>query len=540
MATWRDNVRFEKLMTVVPVPVASLDPTAPDGSVAPVTDDPDSLLYVHKAGVWQPVTGGTNSGSNLVTMEALTFPVDYNDVTAVDPTAGLVFNRQAEIDSFLLAAGTSNFKHLNAVFESIPMIIQHNVTVNLAAGVHRPRAVEPSGAAWAIPYKQFTSKDNSYALLTISGSAPSTWIPVDPALVGLAITGMSAPNSLDPWIDVAGTPFTGFNLKGVFAVLDTGQTCVIHKHTNSRLYLTRDTNPTPSSIVKIARPATVYRNSLDDLTTLHPYFGSSLFSPGIASTGWPQVQNVVMHPCSAYNFSFLGGWFSFLRSIYDQRFPGIPGYGNCLGGAINSSFWIDDSSIFAVGYGGVSIRGTDGYAYISSSYINGAGTGAYAGDGSMISLGGGVVFEACYEGISIEAAVFLAEQFDTTLKLHEVRNSTYSGLSLYGHSRTRVDYQAAVKFVDHAVPAIRIFSGSTLTQTGVSVTGNGLVDGGGNTDVGIEMTGPNASAVLDSINNVAGALGAVRMSDGEIWSWLDLKALGPVEDPDGNIVKKVS
>ena len=111
MAYHHSQEMFEKL-GIVPTTVALLSPTAPDGSVATVTDDPENPIYIRQGGVWVP----SSSATNLTTFEALTFPVDYNDPTAVDPPTSMVFTRQAEITAFLAGAGTSNFKHLQAAW----------------------------------------------------------------------------------------------------------------------------------------------------------------------------------------------------------------------------------------------------------------------------------------------------------------------------------------------------------------------------------------------------------------------------------------
>lgn len=70
-----------------------------------------------------------------VTAGAMTIPVDITDGTSVDP-AGEVFRSQSDLDAYLAANSTSNFKNVGPVLACLPQTLAHNVTLNIASGTY--------------------------------------------------------------------------------------------------------------------------------------------------------------------------------------------------------------------------------------------------------------------------------------------------------------------------------------------------------------------------------------------------------------------
>ena len=487
---------------------------------------------------WSEVTGGGGGGSQIfTTVEALTFSVDYNDPTAIDPTPGLIFTLQSEINNFLTAGGATAFKHLTPVLDAIPYHVAHQVNVVLAAGVHRPRPTDTT-AAFTFPLKNIFALN--YPTLNIMGAPPSQWTVRDPSLVTLTISSVSAPNSQDPWIDVSGTPFATFDLRGYYAVLNTGQTVLIHKHTNSRLYVLTDALPTPATITKIASPSTILRNSLDDINQLAGTYANSyqeVFSGPLI------FLDLKFEPFSAGNFALYGGSTTAQRVMYDSKT--IPGYNQWIVWAYaflnlqDYSALVGTWSACTVFAGGVSSIG------IQNSYFQGSRWGVDIGGASTLYLMGGVVFDNAGYDINYGAAITI-EQLSYFLaygdiyyssKQNEIRNQPAGvpGLTFRSGAYNREDYVIGIIFANNAGPCVRLFDGVRMLQQGI-YGAVGLVDGGGNLDVGFDLRGSNASLRLDSRSTATGTLGDVRMADGDIWSYSDIKALGPVGDPSNDIV----
>ena len=82
-------------------------------------------------------------------------------------------------------------------------------------------------------------------------------------------------------------------------------------------------------------------------------------------------------------------------------------------------------------------------------------------------------------------------------------------------------------------PAVRLKGYSEMVMT----ANYGLIDGGGNADVGIQMDGPHSHADLNSGTDLTGAAGDVRMA-GVVVSYADIAASGPYSDSAFNHVSK--
>ncbi|HSC14495.1 MAG TPA: carbohydrate-binding protein, partial [Gammaproteobacteria bacterium] len=138
------------------------------------------------------------------TAEALTIPVDYNLVGAIDVPTGSVFARQSDVTK---ALGTATaFKYLQQCYDALPPLVAHAVTFNLAAGIHRPHPTNPGGGsnlAWSFGSKTV----NPNGSISFIGAAPSLWNAKPFVPTNMTITGTQVASG-DPWVDVSGTPFT--------------------------------------------------------------------------------------------------------------------------------------------------------------------------------------------------------------------------------------------------------------------------------------------------------------------------------------------
>jgi hypothetical protein len=494
--------------------------------------------------LFNAVSVATNAA--LETQETLNFPVDYNDPTAADPVSGMVFCRQSEITDWLTAHGTSNFKHLVSVWGAIPSIIAHTVNINLAAGVHRPKGPQPPDI-YAQPSWPLSGKiciDNGYVVL--NGAAPSTFTAIDPSLTSLTITSMQV-GSNDPWMEFAGTPFTGFDIDGYFALLDTGQVVLIHKHTTNRIYVVNGLSPAPTSVIKIAKPSTILRGSLDDVAQ----YGFVCLEMRIAQQNsgyytWTTLNNILVEPFGGRFSNFYSGMYWLNNVIYDIP-PSMPGS--------NGGPSFRDPITF--GYlSNVSVRSNLTNCYIGLSitsgatlqlfgaYIKGGYYGAVYSWGGYFSMfdtvivQGGAIDEVDCAGILLERTSI---DGGTSSKTPEIRDQLAGVPGIqFVDSYMRRDIRTEVIFSNCQGPCVRAWSdGRVINNAPSSWAGLGFTNGGGNTDVGIEFRGANNEVIIEASNTATGTLGDVRMADGTIISYTNIKALGPIIDPKGNYIEKV-
>jgi hypothetical protein len=542
MAYHHSQEMFEKL-GIVPTTVALLSPTAPDGSVATVTDDPENPIYVRQGGVWAP----SSSATNLTTFEALTFPVDYNDVTAVDPPANMVFTRQAEITAFLAGSGTSNFKHLQAAWNSTPVIVRHDLTFNLAAGVHRPRNPESNSYAFNFVGRLIISGVKVY----VQGSQGSNY------RVDVASTAISSVNNVpgDPYVEFVGTPFTGLDLRGYFVVFDTAQVAVIHKNTDSRLYLCSDASPAPTSAF-VGRPSTVLRNSYSD-TSAAKSSGSVQVNPcdAYGTASFVYLYDVAIESFNSYWDLYVFKMACRTARVLIDHAGVIDDFGVTLSNIrpvqtihLLSRLYFEYSSIRGCG-----MAATPGGSYTGVMYFgyteNSALRQSYVGSISGISLTSGanvfsnrtVVDSPLSYGFQLEGnncSLWNQDRASTyNGKAMVIRNCPGTGISIarggiFGSNawnRWMFDgvVGPCISFIDNSKMIEDYYTDGVFANEGVPCS-----------NVGIEFVGMQSLAHLFAAATVTGALGDVRMSDGEIWSYADILAAGPIRDELGNVVRK--
>ncbi|HSC25627.1 MAG TPA: hypothetical protein VLD67_00045, partial [Vicinamibacterales bacterium] len=455
-----------------------------------------------------PGAGGASS-----TSEDFSIPVDYVNAQSIDPPAGRVL---ASSDDVAAALGTAPaFKHVEKVYNALPREIGHNVTINLAAGIHRPHSVpNVSFRSWTMDSKHVLPG----ATLAFQGVAPSLYTPRPGLTFPLAVTGSQLASG-DPWMDFAGTPFTGLNLRGSFAVLNTGQTVTIHDHTNSRLFVLEALSPAPTSVTLIGRPGTVLRNSLTDTIR---FKGSALHHDPLDPLGTIQWLDVMLDPFGANSNCWTGGGFTWLvRCILDQdsaldNIPLIVPDGN--GWNFTSCFLQSTSFINRQVAGGADLLlVTQDFSNLQHCYMENSEDAI-----EVRGVGGLTVFNSVFNSVGrntgpaagsvrvISSVVLDLLDLPTLGKNIEFRNGKASVPSIVlkrgGHSRD--SFQTAI-FKGNAAACVSIQGGGHLD---LSNSGSlGYKDGGGNLDVGIHIVGPGATANLNTGTNVTGAGGDVKI-----------------------------
>jgi hypothetical protein len=492
--------------------------------------------------------------SATVTKEALTFPVDYNDPTATLIPSKAIFCAQAAITQFLAAKGTSNFKYLVECWDALPNTIAHDITFNVASGVQRPRNPESYTAAFNIGNRIFLGARRVY----IIGAAPSNYTQL---VASQSITGLSS-DPYDPWMDFAGTPFAGMNLRGYYVVFNTGQVSVIHKHTSSRLYVIDVPSPTPTSCF-VGKPSTVLRNSYNDIVAAK--------SSSCVSIGYDHGQNIypriifqdILVECFGAGWGFIvspNAGPNPIRVLIDLaneadtfsvpitgtraiQIGAISGgsYTICTGFSIRGPAFASPSQAINPNY--YSIYVGDGGAFsLNTSYVGGAAPVYIAGPTAYF-YGHGAVFDQIPYGAvrALNGARVTNQDEFYTGQQTIFRNCSGGGLWYDGGAFFTFDTQGGqFLFEGCAGPCVKLGSYVQLNSLywGSVRLKNGPA--GGNTDVGIQVDGPHVNLEIDPTTNVTGTLGDVRMSGGDIHSYADIVTNGPYTDLGLNVIKKVS
>lgn len=493
--------------------------------------------------VGQQPLQATLDGYRSATREPLTFNVDYNLASAIR-TPAVVFSRQIEIDGYLRAAGATAFQYLQDVWDALPTDIMHNVTINLAAGIHRPRNPENAGTfGWTFSNRVITA-----TTLHITGAGSGSFITV---VASQAITSTQAASN-DPWVDVSpATPYAGLNLKGYKVVLSTGQIATIHDHTASRLFLLEALSPTGPTTVIVARPGTELRNSYNDTTAAktgggiqinNPYLGRSIhienielsqFNTGFGistSSGGLRCTNVLMdfaRQKDTFGLTFVNarGWQSsdgvltlLNSSVRSDRYAAVPSAN------VNSPLFISgDTSTFIQRL----------FLNTSNNHVVFQGT-----RGGFISLSNSVIDG--YYGLAVEDKAMFLTQNSGTGKRMTIRNCTLSPGIVFNSGGGMPQAQLQIVFFENIVgqPCVRIGNGCIVDQTQLGGGfQNGLVS---NSDVGIEVlsTTTKSTTILDSSTNVSGTAGQVRFA-GTTETYASIQSDGPFIDMLGNYISKL-
>jgi len=483
-------------------------------------------------------------GYARATDETLSFTVDYNLAGAIEALPfGTVFSSQAQIDGYLADAGTTAFKYFQDAWNSLPTNVVHNVTFNLAAGVHRPRSPESNTAAWTLSGKTTIAP----AIITIQGASSASYVTVVPSST---ITAVQAASN-DPFVDVD-YPFAVDGYRGLFAIFDTGQVVVIHDNSASRLSVATNISPSSPTSVIVGRPGTILRNSYDDFNrvkTTGISVGSGNLSP--CRVTFSDIQFDGFNPTFSVTTG-LGAIVAVTRFLIDHAY-------------VKDTFGVSDSGRgFQPGESFTatvsSLRGTNIAAVPTTS----------SGDALFCAAGGKtILFSQCYiggfrrilmagpsntpPGLSISSVVFdKMWQFGLFLQngipIFAQHNSSgvYStfrdigGTAIYlqrnCHFSPGTTQTIDIKFEGQgAFPCLLLEQGSScIIEAGIGLQ-NGATS---NADVGIQLSGPHNRLILNSSTNVSGTNGEVRFSDNSVRFYADIKDAGPFIDTSLNFAQK--
>lgn len=463
--------------------------------------------------LYEKLTSGSTTWTKAsieraITLEDLSIAVDY--ASAVDPLPGVVFSTQQDVDDAL--AGASGFKHLNAVFEALPVSL-HQIDITLAAGVHRPRAGD--AIAWA-----FTKAILPGGSLSISGPVNSTW-PV--VVASASITGLQLASG-DPYLDFAASTFPNDgSLKGSFVRLSTGQLSVIHNHTDSRLSLTASLSPDPTGgTAEVVVPATELRNSLDDVS---PSSGGGVLKFDHGSMSFADqstLSDVIVDGFSSNSSNFM-----LANSIHSYfRCQLKLGNGNALDAQSGFLLMFDCSVLGDPPLSGTS--STDrmmnidrSRSFFSKCYFLGGEDGCRAVSGSTFSTSSSVFDEVG----SLSAG-------KPWLEISGLSNFVGSDLGASKTNEVRsvdVGIVASNCFVGGGTSLGLIFSdcsGNAVELQGdvvmdIGPPGAGMSDGGGNLGLGIEVTGLRNTVTPGAATDITGSLGDISV-DGVVGTYAEI------------------
>jgi hypothetical protein len=539
----------------------------------------------------------------------ITFNIDYNNIAAIDPPTDTIFKSQLEVDNFLGSMGAAKFKHLQLCYNALPANVLHLVTFNLAAGIHRPHPTIPSGtSAWVFNTKFVGALGG----LSFIGAAPSLYTPKSGLATAITITAIQAANR-DPFIDVSGTPFavsawapttsyavgdrrsnagntyvvrvagtsagaggpsgTGTSdiidgtvtwrflvvgtafLRGYYAVLNTGQTVLIHDHTDSRINVIEVISPVPTSILFIGRPSTIMRNSLNDivrsrtgnvavestLNLIGSGVGNRFTYQDVTVDGFGANSNIIAHS---------SGTFRGIRHIMDQDSAfdfGVTPAGNCwqfVSAGRTSIALTSCALIRRIGGSGQSLS-TDAAGSVQGAYFENEG-GLQIRVPAVNVFFTGLVCRSVGSSSSFASLSVFGAQLDLLDtgtgggKENEFRDGKASVPSIHFSEggRSRNNSQRAV-FKNNLAACIRIGPQGNLDLTLNDVFGSaGLLNGGGNSDVGIDILGPGGVVALNPSTNVTGTVGDVRLG-GVVQTYASIPSTGSGHANSASAVRRV-
>ena len=196
--------------------------------------------------------------SPFETTGPMTLSVDFNDGAAVDPPPGAIITNQSEAD----AIGTT-FKSLQLLWDALPKLISDAVTFNIAGG---DQFVDPGQASGSVGFDLGGKIINVNTFqLVFQGASSSNYDQIVAPLTILSHTTSGG----NPNLVFSGTPFTGLDLRGRFAVNSNGYVGQITDHTADTLFLAKSISPAPTNGVTttfVGRPATKLINSKDGIS----------------------------------------------------------------------------------------------------------------------------------------------------------------------------------------------------------------------------------------------------------------------------------
>lgn len=519
-------------------------PAAPDD----LDNAPGGTLYLQETPeiLWRKTADGVRWTLNEdvdSTTSTITVTIDPAS-TVPQPPAATIFRSQAEVDDYLEANGGTAFKHLRDFMDRLPQLITRDVTVNLVAGVHRPRTTHPILAMNRVRVGE--------ADIRIMGVPVASWDTLHAGGTIRAHQTLSEVTGVaDPYVDCDPSTFPNDNsLAGSMAVLSNGFYSIIWKHTDSRLWLCKKLAPVPvddSTTVAVKRPATILRNSLDDV---NPAYSASYmidldFGDVSRQDTWTWFFDLLVQDFGNWvPFALTNSMYAIYRTILDKTFgpAGQTGDGYRFWG--NAYGYVRDSSCIAGMAPGTTSDGTltisdRSFCHSRYSYFQG---GAYYGPyvngrsdlwfwNSVVRGAGGYPDYAgalnatesyldCYAGgfgvvptIGDTVAPYSAIRFEACHTwLRDIRFMDLGGSGIEFGPRSSLDIRA-------------------------SWYGGGLDHSANVADAIFYLRGPQGLAAVGTHVTVEGDNGAVKFDDGTFLTWAEIAALGGVmEDERGNMI----
>jgi hypothetical protein len=509
----------------------------------------EDKTYELKGGItnsdWEEAGGGVPSeGVVLSTIEDLTYPIDCNDVNAVDAPLGTIFATQAEIDDYLTSQSATNFKHIYSALRTLPQSVEHEVDLNLAAGVQYADPIVSD--FYSLPIEGFEVAVGG--IVRINGRPLSEWTQI---VAPQTVTSFQEASN-DPWVQVSGTPFASLDLRGRMAVLSNGAYGIINSHDDNTLHLMKAVLPNPTvsvDTVFVGRPNTSYRNALAATpTTRKDFYVVGLKAKGAVWGSDIEVNSLQLEGVGSYTYVTAGVTnvrFNARSVIIDHEYERVQ-FGSTVRGRSFQSGTDCIYSLFDVGIYASPTNKCGSRALYSTS--SGSQLYAYSSficnhtAGILAHQDGGLLFRNLIldtVGSSSEPSVLLEQRgwfqnyYAMGGAIDTIRNAPSVGIDMYDNSYLGRAEAQLWYFENCGGPCVRV-----RTQSRLVTVGNGFRDGGGNSDVGIEIVGPYALVQLDSNTDVTGTNGDVKMADGGFLTYSDIETNGPYSDSSYNWVEK--
>ena len=473
-----------------------------------------------------------------VIQENLNIPIDNKDSTAVqfgDPSFpyGTRFRCQADIDRCL--DGYSHFKHWMDVLDALAgMTCAYIITLD-ASDITDDQWARSTDTASPFNFSRTIFIDEGH--WNITGPSPSNW-PVIGSYSNQSIVSVQTGNS-NPHITTSGTPYTTGALKGYFIRLSTGQIACIHDNTTSTIYTIQSLSPAPtvgSTTFDIVRPYQL-QNTLNGTTE----FLSG--SPGVfvwgdgrphQSSSFNYIENLGFNAfgsiSSIHIVNDFGRW-EFNYCDFDQSFNTSGFYHMVLQ---YGSYILVQNSVRrgnvsnSVGFHGSTYANCTLYFYLC--YMGGGGVVFGINRGNLICYstvvdgGGSFNWPASVIYISPWSHDSTIGSFGSNKTTTIRAKSGYAGLRLRGCASPSI--VGNISFEKCTQPCILLEYGANFREES-----GGLLDGGGNTDVGISVQS-NSTLILSnsSTNTIAGSSGTIKVDSYTFDTLNNFKAHVPFVD----------
>lgn len=481
------------------------------------------------------------------TVGAITTTINPDSGAAAPrPSAGTVFQNQAQTDAFLAANSATSFTRPADFYDFLPSFIQHAIVMN-CFNVCRP---DP-GVSGFDAFNMKTKNIIGDGKLTIAGD-PNTanWTQVHAG--GTVQAHEASGAAFNPTITFPAATFPNDgSLKGFFLVLSNGAApMIIHDHDDAVLSLTLLPSVLPTNGVTTAtirRPSTIFRNSQDDATAAN--FGTlNIAGNGLTSDfGQITVQDIAIEPLGGFSNTVTMGtarqtwnrvlinkrdgpgvFFANSIAVFDEASVNMNSVSHIAAentGSTSSAVVSTAKTNFQTfncyfqgGSGGLAMQGE---VFLNMSVIDGVGNATIAGSGAVAIVGG-----------TLDSQRFSGFQPGPNLTIRGTV-ANVAGIHSNNSQLFRFPTDVAVEFANCVGPCVRAGSRTTMDLTGAP---GGLIDGGGNTDVGVDITGPYTFVMVDANTDVTGTNGDVRDADAVVRTWGTVRASGPFTDGRFNIV----